>query len=217
MDSTAQDRLRLHWNLLLGTGVNQPHSSAVYEDLVARYSSPDRHYHNLDHIRNMLAWLAERKPRLEDLPLGLAVWFHDAVYDPRAQDNEEQSALLARTALASLGLADDQITTVTRLILLTRTHLTDPDDQSGALLLDADLAILGADPAVYDAYASAIRREYAWVAEEAYRVGRRRVLEAFLQRRRIYHTAEAFSTGETRARENLRRECAALTAAGEKK
>ncbi len=58
----------------------------------------------------MLAWLAERKPPLEDLPLGLAVWFHDAVYDPRAQDNEEQSALLARTALASLGLADDQIT-----------------------------------------------------------------------------------------------------------
>jgi predicted metal-dependent HD superfamily phosphohydrolase len=58
---------------------------------------------------------------------------------------------------------------------------------------------------VYDAYAEAIRREYDWVPEEAYRTGRAAVLERFLTRPRLYHTA-AMTTHEPAARANLRRE-----------
>jgi predicted metal-dependent HD superfamily phosphohydrolase len=211
MDSTTRERFHAHWHRLLGGNANPPRADVVFEDLMARYTSPERHYHNLDHIHDMVTWLGQQLPPPDNVPLGLAVWFHDAVYEPRSSDNEEQSAQLARTALTSLGMPDDVIAEVARLIQLTRTHVTSPDDQSGLLLLDADLAILGADPVRYDGYARAIRQEYAWVPDEAYRLGRLRILTGFLRRPRIYHTPLAYDTCETRARHNLRHECDGLT------
>jgi predicted metal-dependent HD superfamily phosphohydrolase len=97
-----------------------------------------------------------------------------------------------------------------RLILLTRTHRCAPDDRAGRVLLDADLAVLGGSREDYDRYARAIRREYAWVEEAAYRAGRRRVLEGFLARPRLFLTDKFFRAREAAARENLRRETASL-------
>jgi predicted metal-dependent HD superfamily phosphohydrolase len=103
----------------------------------------------------------------------------------------------------------DTIDEAARLILLTRTHEAGPDDRAGRTLLDADLAVLSADEPAYDAYADAIRREYAWVPEADYRAGRRRVLERFLVRPRIYFTME-MAEAEPKARANLRREIGRL-------
>src|SRR5947209_4025145 len=97
---------------------------------------------------------------------------------------DDLSAALGRPVGADAPLLDE----VARLVLLTKTHATGPDDRSGQALLDADLAVLGADPADYDRYAADIRREYAWVPEDAYRDGRRRVLEGFLRRPRLFQT-----------------------------
>lgn len=93
-----------------------------------------------------------------------------------------------------------------RLILLTKTHQTTPDDRVGQALLDADLAILGAEPARYDDYARQIRQEYAWVAEEGYRSGRAQVLRRFLQRSRLFGTDTHYQHLEDTARSNLGRE-----------
>jgi predicted metal-dependent HD superfamily phosphohydrolase len=142
--------------------------------------------------------------------LFLAGWFHDAVYDSRAKDNEEQSASLAVASLRPLRLPEPLLAETARLILLTKTHQAAPYDTLGHLLLDADLAILGAEPPAYDAYADAIRREYVWVPEDLYREGRRRVLEGFLGRPRLYFTEALAARCEEQARSNLRREIAAL-------
>src|SRR5690242_20725665 len=91
----------------------------------------------------------------------LAAWYHDAVYDSHATDNEERSADMARSALSRLRVPGDRVESVARLILATKTHQTDGDPDA-AVLLDADLAILGSEPEQYDRYAKAIRREYAW-------------------------------------------------------
>jgi predicted metal-dependent HD superfamily phosphohydrolase len=193
---SSPDGLRERW-LALMTG-----RADAFADLAARYSGPDRHYHNLTHICAVLDVIEahSREPSLR-----LAAWLHDVISDPRAGDNEEQSAAYARRLLPG-PLADE----TTRLILLTKTHATAPDDLSGRLLLDADLSILGGEPAEYDAYAAAIRREYAWVPDAEYRLGRAQVLERFLARPLIYQTA-MMAVMEEAARANLRREWSALS------
>ncbi len=97
------------------------------------------------------------------------------------------------------------------MILLTKAHHAEPDDRDGQVLLDADLAILGAEESRYDEYAAAIRREYAWVPDEAYRTGRRGVLETFLKKPRIYFTDTLFFLREERARKNLAKEIERLS------
>jgi len=178
-------------------------------DLVHRWSEPHRHYHTLAHLSSMLA-------EADDSPvLHLAIWFHDAIYDPQASDNEERSADLARIGLAGLALQNDLIAEVSRLVLLTKSHKATPTDALGCRLLDLDLQVLGSEPAVYDLYSEAIRREYAHVEESAYRAGRTAVLQRFLQRERIYLTAAMHQAREEPARCNLRREIARLLAFGE--
>ncbi|MGL4552499.1 MAG: HD domain-containing protein [Gemmataceae bacterium] len=179
---------------------------AAFDDLLARHAEPHRHYHTLTHVLAVL----------EALPgagttLAVAAWYHDAVYDPRAADNEERSAGLMRRSL--MMLPPDVLDEAARLIRLTKTHQAADDDADGMALLDADLAILGADVADYDAYAAAIRREYAWVPEADYREGRTAVLRRFLGRGRIYHTAR-MSGREGAARANLEREIEKWAGAG---
>jgi predicted metal-dependent HD superfamily phosphohydrolase len=176
--------------------------------LAERYAEPARHYHTLDHVRAVLDVLAAGGA--VTAPLHFAAWYHDAVYNPRAGDNEERSAALARGALEPLGVRAAAGEETARLILLTKTHQTDAADAAGRLLVDADLAVLGADEADYDCYARAIRQEYAWVDKAAYRAGRRRVLQGFLGRPRLYHTPALFDRLEAAARRNLRRELARL-------
>ncbi len=182
-----------------------------FDDLVARYSEPHCHYHNLEHIADVLE-VAGKLIGLAASPeaIFLAVWFHDAIYDTHAKDNEERSAQLAAEKLHSLGVAPDLIDKTANLILATAHTSESRDDIDSHILLDADLAILAAEEERYRRYAEAIRKEYAWVDEAAYRTGRSRVLQAFLNRPRIFHTREMFEAGEAAARRNIARELATL-------
>ncbi|CAL77965.1 conserved hypothetical protein; Predicted HD phosphohydrolase [Bradyrhizobium sp. ORS 278] len=177
------------------------------DDLIAAYSAAGRHYHDLSHIEECLARLdtvTGLSARDREI-LSLAIWWHDVVYDPTRSDNEEQSAALAERHVAA-ELRDE----VGRLIRLTRTHDVAPDDRRGALLVSIDLAILGADDAIYDGYAEAIRREYADVPDDAYCVGRAAMLERFAKRPVIYPDATFAAALDERARANLARELRAL-------
>jgi predicted metal-dependent HD superfamily phosphohydrolase len=127
----------------------------------------------------------------------LAVWLHDVIYDSRAADNEERSAEYGERLCQQLSIPEGRV--VASLILKTKTHEAG-DDPDAKLLLDADLVILGASESAYRDYAANIRREYVWVPESDYRQGRRRILEHFLKRPRIYY----FLTGlEGPARSNI--------------
>jgi predicted metal-dependent HD superfamily phosphohydrolase len=201
------------WEQLLQTwGVERAQAQNAFAGLVAAYSSPGRVYHTLEHIQDMLQWIE----RLRDYANNLAVlqfstWFHDSVYDPHATDNEERSVVYAQSMLSDLGLPPETIQIVAQMILSTKTHSAAKNDVDCQILLDADLAILGAPVARYETYAQAIRREYSWVAEDAYRSARVQVLQTFLQRTRIYWTEPMFVALEEQARENMRREMATLS------
>jgi predicted metal-dependent HD superfamily phosphohydrolase len=203
--------LTARWRTLTaGLGWLPAAAEELRERLFAHYRAPERRYHTLDHVAALLRLLEPHLPetRYPDALL-LAVWFHDAVYDTHAADNEQRSALLARQELTSLGVSAEMIEETARLILLTRTHDGADDDTDGLLLLDADLAILGEPQEVYERYTRAIREEYAWLPEEQYRAGRAGVLETFLRRPRIYRTA-SFAVREQQARRNIDRELRGL-------
>jgi predicted metal-dependent HD superfamily phosphohydrolase len=198
-------------NLLLPLGAAGAAAGRAFDDVARHYRSPGRHYHTLSHVVTVLDTIDRLcGPGAAPPALLLAAWLHDVVYDPRAADNEERSADYARALRGPLGLDGTLVEETARLILLTRTHQAAADDAAGKVLLDADLAVLGAAPVEYDCYAAAIRREYAWVPDAAYRRGRTAVLERFLSRLRLFQTASLFAEAERQARRNLRRELDSL-------
>lgn len=194
----------------------------VFEILVAAYCEPHRHYHNLQHIVDMLdtmPWL-----QLRDDPdkvfVELATWFHDVAYSTRDSDNEERSCNFAQIALNHLGFEEAPIRRVCELIMMTKHHEAPEEDENALLMLDGDLSILGMDPEIYNKCATAIRQEYRWVPDRDFLEGRRKVLRRFLDRPRIYRSKyfraspalEHELTWEARARANLTAEIADIDA-----
>jgi predicted metal-dependent HD superfamily phosphohydrolase len=180
------------------------------DTLLAAWSEPARHYHDVRHLEDCLSQLDDVRvdPATQDV-LELALWFHDAVYDPRANDNEERSARWATEALAAAGIPTATVTEVGRLVRLTREHGTAPDE-AGRLICDIDLSILGRPVEVFDAYARRIRSEYAWVPEETFRDRRTRILEGLLRRAPLFQTEAFRRRFESAARANLRRALGSL-------
>ena len=202
------------WAELLGRyGVAPGAAYPLFDRLAGLYSAPERAYHNLEHLAEVFRVVGRLASEIDDFgSVQLAVWFHDAVYDTRATDNEARSAEFAAATLTPLGLPPPVIDRVARLVRAT-AHLasTDPPpDRDTAALLDADLAIMGAAPERYARYARDIRTEYAWVPEADYRKGRSAVLRALLARPRIYFHRVTFEEEEVRARQNMTAELARL-------
>lgn len=189
-------------------------SGAVRDELIARYGEPHRRYHTLTHIEDCLAQVAASTDfSIEQRSLmDAAIWFHDAIYDATRNDNEAESARLAVERLSAAGIEQTFIDEISRLILLTAGHSVQPGDVVGARLVSIDLSILGAEPDRYDAYAAAIRYEYAHVPEPLYRAGRAAVMERFLEIPALYADPEWATRYEAKARDNIAREIASLTA-----
>jgi predicted metal-dependent HD superfamily phosphohydrolase len=182
----------------------------IFDELVHFYWQPHRAYHNLDHIQDCLNQfdqariLAERKNEVE-----MAVWCHDVIYDPRAADNEGQSAAWAAHILQLGEVAPEVSACVQALILVTR-HQALPTYRDAALVADIDLSILGRPVAEFDRYEDAIRQEYQWIPEATYREARIKVLAAFLARRSVFQTQTFRDRYEAQASDNLTRSIRSL-------
>lgn len=224
--------LRRAWTLDLA---DDRASWAVFDEVCRRHREPIRRYHGLAHVLHVLRSVAEllsSNPVPDPGVIRLAAWFHDIVYDPRSSTNEHDSAALARNRLTALGVSEARVDEVERLILLTQHGAAaraagparapagdaaaagcgsgdDFDDPAAAVLLDADLAVLAAEPAVYEAYRHGVRSEHAHVTPDAWRTGRAAVLQSFLDRGHLFMT-EAMREREAVARTNLAAELAVL-------
>ncbi|QDA60651.1 HD domain-containing protein [Hymenobacter jejuensis] len=190
---------------------------AMLRQLTEAYDSSSRHYHTFTHIRNVLDDLERHAAQLQDpVVVQLAVWFHDALYNPMRDDNEARSASMAQEFLAHTNLAAARRERVSYLIERTKDH-TAPQpaaDTDLHLLLDADLGILGVSEADYWQYARQVRQEYRLVPDFMYRRGRRKVLEKLLAAPIIYHTADFRNKLEVPARRNLKAELRAWEQGG---
>jgi predicted metal-dependent HD superfamily phosphohydrolase len=198
----------------------------VFDDVVARHREAHRRYHNLRHV----VWVIRHVRELagptgvtDSVPALAAAFFRDAIYDATRADNEARSATLAARQLTALGWEPHDVAIVTDHVLATAGHVAvplagldgvssddDPIDRSRAVLLDSDLAVLGADPAGYQAYATGVRVEYGHLADDAWSSGRAAVLAALLARPVLYLTASGRDRWEARARANLAAERSTL-------
>jgi len=210
--TTPEVELRAAWLHLAGPG----HPAAL-DHLLGRHREPHRRYHTATHVMWVLRHIdtiVADLPRADLAVLDVAVvrWaalFHDIVHDPTRSDNEELSATLAARAASDIGWSAARAGDAHRLVMATKGHTPGPLDER--VLVDADLAILGASPADYGAYVTGVRAEYSHVADDAWRAGRTAVLDGFLARRQLFHTATMRREREARARANLTAERAALT------
>jgi predicted metal-dependent HD superfamily phosphohydrolase len=206
MNDDLESRWRSTWSDLR---LPEP-PAAVFAMLCRRWSEPHRKYHTLQHLRECLA-LFDRDRALAEHPgeVAIALWFHDAIYETTRHDNEAQSAAWARLVLLDAGAPRPVADRVHALVMATR-HSEVPATPDERLLVDIDLAILGAEPARFDEYERQIRDEYGHVPEALFRSKRREILLAFLARSPIYATPTGVDRFEVAAKANLARSLAAL-------
>ena len=211
--------LEVAWQRHVGRGEA---ARRLFESVISRHREPGRHYHDVRHVRWVVRHvreLAERVAVTDVDAIVAAAFFHDAIYEFDRDDNEARSAELAVACLRELDWDPDRCDRVAAMILGT-AHLTgggsSPDDADidadtdTAVLLAADLAVLGAEPEAYSDSVRRIRREYAHLDDAAWRRGRSAVLAGFLARPSIFPPALGLDAWERRARANLTAESAAL-------
>ncbi|MGC0331184.1 putative metal-dependent HD superfamily phosphohydrolase [Streptomyces sp. SAI-170] len=182
------------------------------DNLLTRWQEPQRHYHTLAHLVAVLDHVDTLERYAADADVvRLAAWFHDAVYLPDRSENEDRSARLAERALPEAGVSDAKTAEVARLVRLTVTHDPGEEDFDGQVLCDADLAVLASPPSAYAAYTAAVREEYHFVPNDAFRTGRSDILRQLLDLPRLFHTPFGQKHWEATARYNLRGELEMLS------
>jgi predicted metal-dependent HD superfamily phosphohydrolase len=202
----------LNWTALSETWdrawleLRRPPPVPVRRELMTAWSERSRHYHDARHLRECLGllelWAGQGERNAE---VSIALWFHDAIYDPGANDNELKSAAWAARVLGEARVPSEVGERVFELIIATQHAAPPASVQSidSGLLLDIDLAILGAAPERFQAFERDIRKEYAAVPESVYRSARRTVLQGFIAREPLYHTIKARELLDAQARINL--------------
>ena len=188
------------------SSLGRPAPAGLQAELMTAWSEPQRHYHDQRHLRECLAlWTRWREHSPRDGEVALALWFHDAIYDPQASSNELNSAAWAARSLVRAGADSDTAQRVHDLVMATQ-H--DAPAALGAsldaqLLVDIDLSILGSPAERFERYDQDVRKEYAWVPGFRYQEARTQVLQSFLDRPRLYNGEHAVALLEAQARINL--------------
>ena len=187
---------------------NEDYNLECWDEIEQHYTSKSRHYHNLEHLENMLNELEKVKPQIQELDtLLFSIYYHDIVYKPTKSDNEHQSALLfeKRISRTSFPHVDACMTQIE----LTKEHQLATDEDTN-FLLDIDLSVLGKNPEEYKQYSDNIRKEYRIYPDFMYRKGRLKVLKNMLALDAIYKTEFFKQAYENQARENLKLEISKL-------
>lgn len=202
---TIRNHNEQQWTSLWKRIGMQGNAHQVFNNLVMRYSEPHRAYHTFAHIRHCLGEFEQvRHLATNSDTVELALWYHDAIYDTKAKDNEERSAALAVKMVRNASLPDNLGQSVANLITATK-HTTAPTNPDVQLLVDIDLSILGQSKEIFDEYERQIRKEYEWVSENEFITGRLAILKSFLDRPFIYSTEFFRKKYENIARKNLER------------
>ncbi len=207
-------KFRNQWLTLLGNDAPVSASLSLFDTLNSHYNESSRHYHNITHIHECLNLFTSITDRLtHPQAVGLAIWYHDAIYDTHESQNEERSAELARIELTKIALSESLIWKVFDLIMVTK-HPSQPATDDEKYLTDIDLSIFGENTERFDRYDKNIRLEYIHVPEDVYIPKRTEVLSGFLDLPFIYHTEYFRDKYENSARQNLERAINRLNASG---
>eukprot|EP00879_Flechtneria_rotunda_P008270 GHRR01008663.1.p1 GENE.GHRR01008663.1~~GHRR01008663.1.p1 ORF type:complete len:260 (+),score=83.92 GHRR01008663.1:205-984(+) len=207
LDAAAYSRFQQTCGI---SDISQPHRQPLWEIISSKHTEGTRHYHNLNHLMFMFDFIQQACKAGYTLQgtatLDWGIWFHDVVHNPESSTNEADSAALAGQLLQAAGLQQDTINKIKTYILATASHHHVEGDPDGDLMMDADLAILGAPLHKYIDYAVAVRKEYGHLSDEEYTKSRARVLKGLLDREQLFLSDVGKSTCEAAARANMAHE-----------
>lgn len=200
------------FHLLSNFNVKEDLKDALWKEVFMHYTQKNRHYHNLYHVEDLLQQAEQFSSELEDYELmQFSIWYHDIIYKATRKDNELKSAQLAFHRLKEIDLEKKRIESCYQQIIATKTHQVDSKAEDIQFLLDFDLAILGRPWEQYVDYTRKIRKEYWMYPSFLYKRGRKKVLQHFLNLKRIFKTHHYYSKYEEQARANLTKEFLLLT------
>ncbi|MDX1685738.1 MAG: hypothetical protein R3275_10920 [Saprospiraceae bacterium] len=177
----------------------------LWEEIVAYYSRPDRHYHNLSHLEYLLGWYEKLRNKLTDPEAFIfAIFYHDIIYDVCRDDNEDRSADLAEKRMTQLNVPQSTIDLCRDHIMATQGHLptSDPDTN---YFIDIDISVLGEDPELFLKYSQQIRLEHSHRDDEEFWKARKVFFESYLNRDHIFATEEFRKSHEDQARRNMKK------------
>lgn len=191
----TQARFGALWSCSGGTDADE-----VYRLLARCYTEPARHYHTLVHVRRCLRHLDLARDAIpEPDAVELALWFHDVIFVPGAQDNEQRSAEWFREQAGGRIRACDRICAM----ILATTHAGTAAEPDTRFVCDIDLAVLGAARSRFREDGRRLRAERPDLDDRAYDLHERTILGGLLVRPRIYLTDFFYARCETQARRNL--------------
>ncbi|MBA4849791.1 hypothetical protein H1R81_05280 [Emticicia sp. BO119] len=184
--------------------------NSYWHEIEKAYTNKDRHYHTMNHLENMLSELTEVRSQINDWNTILfSLFYHDIIYNVLKSTNEEQSAELAQKRLQAIALPAKMIDSCYQQIIATQKHIFSQDSDTN-FFTDADLSILGKDWFLYEQYSQRIRKEYSIYSDMVYKPARKKVLNQFLEMKRIFKTDYFFDKYESKARQNLLKEITLL-------
>jgi predicted metal-dependent HD superfamily phosphohydrolase len=196
-------------NLIKEYSKNEDYNLECWNEIENNYSSKSRHYHNLEHLKNMLLELNKIQSEVKDLDcLLFAIYYHDIIYKPSKSNNEHQSALTFENRITKTSF--DKLNKCMSQIEATKEHKISNDYDTN-ILLDLDLSVLGKNPQEYKKYCESIRKEYQIYPDFMYRKGRKKVLKSILELNFIYKTEYFKQLYENQAKENLKLELKQLS------
>jgi len=194
-------------------GATQPPEAirSAGELLIERWSTPDRRFHNLRHLIDMLARVDELAEESHNPDImRVACWYHGCVFSADAEEvsrrnggeDETASAAFAEADLRHLGVPAETVKRVCCLIVNLKRHMLDEHDIDAQALIDADLGTLSVDPQTYAEYVRLLREEYSHIPLEDYLRGRLMIVSRLLDRDHLFHSPLG-QRWEHAARENL--------------
>jgi predicted metal-dependent HD superfamily phosphohydrolase len=180
-----------------------------FQQIISAYSEENRHYHNVEHLSNLLEQIVLLKLQKEERNILIyTTLLHDVIYEAGSNSNEEKSAEFAFNSLSKLGLNKGLISKVCEIIIATSNH--ESNSKLTQLFLDMDLSILGANQETYYNYTAQIKREHERIPTVLYKIGRKRFLRSMLSKPFIFSTNLYRDRLETQARINLSNELKTL-------
>ena len=185
---------------------DQAQQKKYWSELSKKYNESFRKYHNFNHLEELFKYFDAYQQKLKyPNEVAYAIFYHDIIYNIWSKKNELNSAELAKAYLSNLQSNHVHIERIFNLIMVTKDHSPNENDDE-KWMVDFDIAILGQPWEIYFQYTKDIREEYASVPTFIYKKGRRKVLNHFLNKNRLYQTAIFYELYEEAARSNIKKE-----------
>jgi len=160
-------------------------SDWTWDKIVDKWNEPHRFYHNVEHLNFLIEQIdilhrINSISKIEFNKLIIAAYFHDIVYDPKLNNNEEESVkIFLEECEDNDSLNEHSKKEICKIIMDTKYRI-EPKDKLSKIFWEMDNSVLTFPINKLIEVEHKIFQEYQWVDYRKYRLGRIQFLESCL-------------------------------------